>query len=108
MKPTPKGFASRLAPWRNRLTHSLPLFRPSAFPSMSHCFPLAPFRRVCHDTVPWLISFSLKRLDAPEDTNVMICSALWHRIRQPRYVVPRVWHTAGAVVTRRVGVFAMA
>jgi len=28
------------APWRYKLTHSLPLFRPSA---MSHRFPLAPF-----------------------------------------------------------------
>jgi hypothetical protein len=35
MKPT--------APFRNKLTHSLPLFRPSACPSMSHCFPRAPF-----------------------------------------------------------------
>ncbi len=35
MKPT-------AAP-RNELTHSLPLFRPSACPSMSHRFPRAPF-----------------------------------------------------------------
>jgi hypothetical protein len=43
MKPTPKIFASRLAPHRNKLTQSLPLFRPSARPSMSHRFPQAPF-----------------------------------------------------------------
>src|SRR5439155_9192128 len=43
MKPTPKKFASRLAPLRCKLTHSLPLFRPSGFPSMSHRFPRAPF-----------------------------------------------------------------
>ena len=36
MKPTPKDFASRLAPPRNKLTHSLPLLRPAACPSMSH------------------------------------------------------------------------
>jgi hypothetical protein len=35
MKPT--------ATSRNRLTHSLPLIRPSACPSMSHRFPWAPF-----------------------------------------------------------------
>jgi len=43
MKPTPKAFASRLAPSRNKLTHSLPLIRPSACPSTSHRFPRAPF-----------------------------------------------------------------
>ena len=36
MKPTPKEFANRLAPSRCKLTHSLPLIRPLAFPSMSH------------------------------------------------------------------------
>ena len=35
MKPT--------APLRNKLTHSLPLTRPSARPSMSLYFPQAPF-----------------------------------------------------------------
>jgi hypothetical protein len=79
MKATPKTFASRLAPLRNNLTHSLPLFRPSAFPSMSlrlirlqpesltlsglpiHVaripaapFPLAPFSEVA--PTPWISS----------------------------------------------------
>jgi len=35
MKPT--------APFRYELTRSLPLTRPSACPSMSLCFPQAPF-----------------------------------------------------------------
>jgi hypothetical protein len=35
MELTPKAFASRLALLRYELTHSLPLFRPWAFPSMS-------------------------------------------------------------------------
>jgi hypothetical protein len=42
MKPTPKEFASRLAPFRNKLTRSLPLTRFSACRSMSLCFPQAP------------------------------------------------------------------
>ena len=43
MERTPKAFASTLAPFRNKLTHSLPLIRPSARPSMSRRFPRAPF-----------------------------------------------------------------
>src|SRR5262245_2770795 len=31
------------APWRSKLTHLLPLIRPSACPSVSHRFPRAPF-----------------------------------------------------------------
>jgi hypothetical protein len=31
------------APYGNKLTHSLPLIRPLAFPSMSRRFPRAPF-----------------------------------------------------------------
>src|SRR5882724_9095528 len=46
MKPT--------APLRYKLTHSLPLFRPSACPSMSHRFPRAPFSVFA--TTPWISS----------------------------------------------------
>jgi hypothetical protein len=71
-------------PIANKLTHSLSLFRPSAFPSMWHGLirlqpegltlsglptyvvrvPAAPFtlssiQRVCHRPRPWLVSFSL-------------------------------------------------
>ena len=49
------------APLRSDLTHSLPLIRPSACPSMSHRFPQAPFSLFA-DTLPWLISFSLDRM----------------------------------------------
>ncbi len=54
MKPTPKEFASRLARLRYKLTQSLPLFRPSACPSMSHRFPRAPFS--VFGTTPWISS----------------------------------------------------
>src|SRR5437667_8520817 len=54
MKPTPKEFASRLARLRYKLTQSLPLFRPSACPSMSHRFPRAPFSVFA--TAPWISS----------------------------------------------------
>ena len=46
MKPT--------APLRCKLTHSLPLIRPSACPSMSHRFPRAPFSVLA--TTPWISS----------------------------------------------------
>ena len=46
MKPT--------APLRSKLTNSLPFSRPSAFPSMSHRFPLAPFSVFA--TTPWISS----------------------------------------------------
>ncbi len=46
-------------PLRNTLTHSLPLFRPSAFPIYVAPLPAGSIQRVCHDTLPWLISFSL-------------------------------------------------
>ena len=44
---------------RNKLTHSLPLFRPVACPSMSRRFPPGSIQRVCQETLPWLISVSL-------------------------------------------------
>ena len=40
--------------FRNKLTHSLPLIRPSACPSMSHRFPRAPFSVLA--TTPWISS----------------------------------------------------
>jgi hypothetical protein len=46
MKPT--------APLRSKLTHSLPLIRPLACPSMSHRFPRAPF--IVFTTTPWISS----------------------------------------------------
>jgi hypothetical protein len=42
-RPCPNQSMKPTASLQNKLTHSLPLFRPSAFPSMSHRFPLAPF-----------------------------------------------------------------
>src|SRR6266566_1743734 len=46
MKPT--------APLRCKLTYSLPLIRPSAFPSLSHRFPRASFSVFA--TTPWISS----------------------------------------------------
>ncbi len=51
LQPSPKIFASRLAPFRNKLAHSLPLTRPSACPSMPHRFPAGAIQRACHDTL---------------------------------------------------------
>ena len=42
------------APLRYKLTHSLPLIRPSACPSMSHRFPRAPFSVFA--MTPWISS----------------------------------------------------
>jgi len=46
MKPT--------APLRNKLTHSLALVRPSAFPSMSLRFPRAPFSVFTNGTLDFI------------------------------------------------------
>jgi hypothetical protein len=51
---TPNQTMEPTAPSRNELTHSLPLFRPSACPSMSHRFPRAPFSVLA--TTPWISS----------------------------------------------------
>src|SRR4030095_6210717 len=48
MKTTPKEFASRLGPFRDKLTRSLPRSRPAACPSMSVCLP--QLHSVC---LPW-------------------------------------------------------
>ena len=40
---TPNQLMKPTAPSRNKLTHSLPLIRPSACPSMSHRLPRTPF-----------------------------------------------------------------
>src|SRR4029453_5256124 len=42
-KRRPNQPMNQTAPPRSNLTHSLPLIRPSACPSMSHHFPRAPF-----------------------------------------------------------------
>jgi hypothetical protein len=43
MQPASNQSMKPTAPLRNNLTHSLPLIRPSARPSMSQRFPRAPF-----------------------------------------------------------------
>jgi hypothetical protein len=55
MKPTSVNEDTRrAAPLRYKLTHSLPIIRPSAFPSMSHRFPRAPFSVFATTPLPWL------------------------------------------------------
>jgi hypothetical protein len=48
------------------------------------------------------------RSTRPKDFNAYGLLRLWHRIRQPRHVVPRCGTPAAVVVTRRVGLFALA
>ena len=38
----------------SKLTHSLPLVRPLAWPSMSHRFPGGCIQRVCHATLNFI------------------------------------------------------
>ncbi len=59
-RPCPNQSMKPTAPFRHKLTQSLPLFRPSARPSMSLRFPRAPFSVFATTPCPWLISIALR------------------------------------------------